>query len=65
MTDNPQGFTDQLERICSERCAEFGDQACWRLPELVDPCEQVTPCAECLADNAWLTRPVRRSNDDR
>lgn len=53
---NPEGFTAELERICAERCAEFGDPACWRLPELVEPCEHVTPCDECLAD-ATLTPP--------
>lgn len=46
---NPKGFTEALERICAATCAEFGDLPCWRLPELVEPCEQITPCDECLA----------------
>jgi hypothetical protein len=52
MTDapNPQGFTDRLEDICETRCAEVGDPACWRLPALVEPCEHISPCADCLAD---------------
>lgn len=49
---NPDGFTPQLEGICRNRCAEFGDPPCWTLPELVQPCEQITPCAECIADVA-------------
>jgi hypothetical protein len=50
MADNPQGFNAELERICQGRCGEFGEPACWRLPDLVEPCETITPCAECLAD---------------
>lgn len=46
---NPAGFTDAIKRICAETCAEFGDPPCWRLPELVQPCEHITPCDECLA----------------
>ena len=47
---NPEGFTPDLERICAERCAFYGDPPCWRMPELVEPCEHVTPCEECLGD---------------
>lgn len=47
--DNPEGFTPELERICEDTCAEFGDPACWRLPDVVEPCEHNTPCDECLA----------------
>jgi len=50
--NNPSGFTPALEEICAERCAEFGDPPCHRLPELVQPCEHITPCDECLADFA-------------
>ena len=46
---NPDGFTSELEAICAATCAEFGDPPCWRLPELVEPCDQITPCDECLA----------------
>jgi len=46
---NPEGFTEQIERICEETCADFGDPPCWMLPDLVEPCGQVTPCDECLA----------------
>ena len=48
--DNPTGFTAELLDICAERCAQFGDPACWRLPDLTDPCDHITPCAECLAE---------------
>jgi len=45
--ENPQGFTLELETICAETCAEYGDPPCWMLPELVQPCEPITPCDEC------------------
>ena len=45
---NPAGFTDQLRALCRETCAEFGEPPCWELPDLVEPCEHITPCAECL-----------------
>lgn len=48
MTDNPTGFTPELLEACQERCASVGDPACWRLPELVEPCEHITPCQECM-----------------
>lgn len=47
--ENPDGFDDQLREICREDCAEFGDPPCWMLPELVQPCEHITPCDGCLA----------------
>ena len=48
---NPESFTPELERICAERCADIaGEPPCWKLPELVQPCEHITPCDECLAD---------------
>lgn len=50
MSDNPRGFTPALETLCRERCAECGDPPCWRLPELVEPCELIEPCPECLAE---------------
>lgn len=50
---NPQGFTDQLKTICEQRCADAaGEPPCWRLPEMIEPCEHITPCAECLSDTA-------------
>lgn len=50
---NPEGFTDQLKDICERRCADdAGEPPCWQLPELVDPCEHITPCADCLTDAA-------------
>jgi len=52
MTNNPEGFTPELRAACRERCAAVGDPPCWRLPELVDPCEHITPCADCLKDTA-------------
>jgi hypothetical protein len=51
MTDrpaNPEGFTPELQRICADTCAEFGEPPCWKLPELSQPCEHITPCAKCL-----------------
>jgi len=49
---NPNGFTPALEAICARRCAyPYGEPPCWQLPELVEPCEQITPCAECIAEN--------------
>ena len=50
MADNPEGFTNEIEVICERRCAEIGDTACWLLPSLVEPCEHITPCAECLSE---------------
>lgn len=48
---NPSGFTERLRKICAARCAyPYGEPPCWRLPELIEPCEQITPCDECLAD---------------
>jgi hypothetical protein len=48
---NPQGFTPELMEVCRERCAyPCGDPPCWQLPELVNPCEHITPCDECLAE---------------
>lgn len=49
MIENPQGFTPELKTLCRDTCAEFGDPPCWKLPELVQPCELIKPCAECLA----------------
>ena len=46
---NPVGFTPELEAICSDICGDMGEPACWRLPKLVQPCEIITPCAQCLA----------------
>jgi hypothetical protein len=43
-----RGFTPAIKDICRETCAEFGEPPCWKLPELVQPCEQVTPCLECI-----------------
>lgn len=47
---NPSGFDEALRLRCAARCAFYGDPPCWRLPELVEPCEQITPCEECLED---------------
>jgi len=51
-TPNPEGFTEALMRACRERCAAVGDMPCWILPELVQPCEHITPCEECLREVA-------------
>ena len=45
---NPEGFTDMLREMCEDRCAQYGEPACWRLPEIIEPCEHITPCEECL-----------------
>jgi hypothetical protein len=47
---NPEGFNARLKELCADRCADCGDPPCYMLPELVSPCEHITPCAECLAD---------------
>ena len=47
---NPEGFTPALEKSCAQKCAEFGDPPCRKLPDLVEPCEHITPCGECLAE---------------
>lgn len=48
---NPEGFTQELQDICEKRCAETaGEPPCWKLPEITEPCEHITPCEECLAD---------------
>ena len=57
---NPSGFTTALKDICRERCAKYGEPPCWRLPDLIQPCEQITPCDECLADVEGVARcPVK------
>lgn len=45
---NPTGFTEELRGRCRDRCAFYGDPPCWRLPELVDPCELIAPCQDCI-----------------
>lgn len=50
---NPANFTPELETICAYRCAVTGDPPCWRLPDLVDPCEQITPCKDCVAQRDY------------
>lgn len=48
---NPDGFTEELKAICAARCDdEAGEPPCYQLPELVEPCEHITPCAECKAE---------------
>lgn len=41
------GFTEDIKIVCLKRCAEFGDPPCWRLPDLVDPSDDIMPCDEC------------------
>ena len=43
-----RGFTPAIKSICLETCAAMGEPPCWRAPELVQPCEEVTPCQECI-----------------
>lgn len=52
MMANPSDFTPELEQICRERSAEYGEPPCYELPKLVSPCEHITPCDDCLADQA-------------
>ncbi len=44
---NPEGFTEELRQMCRDRCAQYGEPPCWELPDLVSPCEHITPCAAC------------------
>jgi len=54
-------WTDELRAICADRCAyPYGEPPCWRLPELVDDCGHIEPCAECLADAAPMTPVIQR-----
>ena len=45
-----KGFNEGLRDICAGRCADIGDPPCWKLPELCEPCEEITPCAVCLVE---------------
>jgi hypothetical protein len=45
---NPSGFTPALRSLCRDRCAFYGEPPCWKLPDEVQPCEQITPCDDCL-----------------
>lgn len=46
-----RGFNDDLLKRCADRCAEFGDPPCWKLPDLIEPFDEVvTPCDECLGN---------------
>lgn len=47
VTGIPHEFTREIERLCTHRCAKVGDPVCWQLPNLVQPCELITPCQEC------------------
>ncbi len=47
--DKPRGFTPALKEICRDTCGAMGEPPCWKLPDLVQPCEQITPCYQCLA----------------
>jgi hypothetical protein len=57
---NPDGFTDLLKAICAERCVQCGDPPCWRLPDLADPCEQITPCRDCLRELEMIADAIER-----
>ncbi len=48
-------FSDpRLRSACQDRCAEFGDPACYGLTERGKrnnyPIEAIKPCGECLRD---------------
>ncbi len=45
---SPAGFTNELRELCRERCAQYGEPPCWTLPDIVEPCEHITPCEDCL-----------------
>ena len=60
---NPAGFTVRIQQICEDRCAEVGDPACWRLPDMVEPCEHITPCEECIRDAAQEGRAIKSFTD--
>ncbi len=57
---NPEGFTDLHKQVCEERCAAIGDPACWRLPDMTEPCEHITPCTECQAEVEMLVDALDR-----
>ncbi len=48
MRDNPSGFTDTTRAICAESNAAMGEPPCRKLPDLVQPCQHITPCVDCL-----------------
>lgn len=46
----PKGFEgERLREICALRCGDYGEPACWRLPDLTSDCspDEITPCDEC------------------
>lgn len=47
----PTPWTDALRDRCADRCADFGEPACWRLPELSSDAAGlvILPCEECVA----------------
>lgn len=57
---NPDGFTALHKQVCEIKCAEYGDPACWRLPDLADPCEHITPCEECQAEVEMIADALDR-----
>jgi len=55
------GFTAEIRLRCHDRCALYGDPACYRMPELCDPSElpmTVMPCEDCIHD-----RPIGDANE--
>ncbi len=57
---NPEGFTDLHKQVCEGRCGQNGESPCYRLPEMVEPCEHITPCAECQAEVEMLVDALDR-----
>lgn len=45
----PNGFTPKLRALCQDRCAGYGKPPCWRLHELAEGSEPVSPCEDCVA----------------
>jgi hypothetical protein len=47
---NEAEWTERIKQICADACAyPYGEPPCWRLPDLTDYCEEITPCDNCLA----------------
>ncbi len=50
------GWTPQIEAACVERCAQFGDPACYMLGD--QEAEPVKPCHSCLRECGIEPDPV-------
>ena len=53
---NPQGCTSEWKEIWALWGGDQGETACWKLPELSQPCETITPCQGCLEHVAEIPK---------